>query len=158
VVVSFRYFGIVRCMLCCLLNVRPAEEQQLGFHQVDCQPPPLAVLLKQVELLLQACCYCYLQAGPASCCCLLNVHMQRMHVSWAWLLACCSLTTSSQDPSCHAPIQGLTELKGWQFYAVTHATLRSCLLLAVQVGQAASAGTAASAATSSSAASLGANV
>lgn len=141
-----------------LLRARPAEEQQLGVRQVDCQPPPLAVLLKQVELLLQACCYRYLQAGPASCCCLLNVHMQRMHVSWAWLLACCSLTTSSQDPSCHAPIQGLTELKGWQFYAVTHATLRSCLLLAVQVGQAASAGTAASAAASSSAASLGANV
>jgi hypothetical protein len=40
-----------------LLRARPAEEQQLGVRQVDCQPPPLAARL-------QACCC----RGPAPPC------------------------------------------------------------------------------------------
>jgi hypothetical protein len=36
-----------------LLHERPAEEHQLGFFR---QPPPLAGVLKHIELLLQASC------------------------------------------------------------------------------------------------------
>jgi hypothetical protein len=54
-----------RCLLCCLLRARPAEEHQLVFHQIDCQPPPAT---PYHGLLRQDCCSAAAAAPLLGCC------------------------------------------------------------------------------------------